>query len=270
MPATARTVFSIPSSPRSACGAISASIQPLAVSTFRARRLRGGVYGREHPLAMSNLVADDPASFVGLDDQVIGRLLGAPNTQTKRLGAAGDGDTLRRMLETGRCHWRSAQSRPLRHEVPRAGRFAWHFDSEGQQHVVCEVDNAGEDLVVVGLGEPWYIDLKTQACGRIETSVPHRVARLLLKAPGVSASVASLARQKLQPIGNLVPLPEPLRKRERLELRPTAILHLHCPQVTISRGMGWKREEQEVDLPLARVMFDYAGAEVGWQDGRPS
>ena len=246
----------------------SASIQPLAVSTFRARRLRGGVYGREHPLAMSNLVADDPASFIGLDDQVIGRLLGAPNTQTKRLGAAGDGDTLRRMLETGRCHWRSAQSRPLRHEVPRAGRFAWHFDSEGQQHVVCEVDNAGEDLVVVGLGEPWYIDLKTQACGRIETSVPHRVARLLLKAPGVSASVASLARQKLQPIGNLVPLPEPLRKRERLELRPTAILHLHCPQVTISRGMGWKREEQEVDLPLARVMFDYAGAEVGWQDGK--
>ena len=32
----------------------SASIQPVAVSTFRARRLRGGVYGREHPLAMSN------------------------------------------------------------------------------------------------------------------------------------------------------------------------------------------------------------------------
>ena len=32
--------------------------------------------------------------------------------------------------------------------------------------------------------------------------------------------------------------------------------------------MGWKREEQEVDLPLARVLFDYAGAEVGWQDGR--
>ena len=51
-------------------------------------------------------------------------------------------------------------------------------------------------------------------------------------------------------------------------MRPTPILHLHCPQVTISRGMGWKREEQEVDLPLARVLFDYAGAEVGWQDGR--
>ena len=59
-----------------------------------------------------------------------------------------------------------------------------------------------------------------------------------------------------------------MRKRERLEMRPTPILHLHCPRVTTSRGMGWKREEQDVDLPLARVLFDYAGAEIGWQDGR--
>ena len=82
----------------------------MAVSTFRARRLRGGVYGREHPLAMSNSAADDPARFVGVDDQLIGRLLGAPNAQTRRLGSVGDGDTLRRMLETGRCHWRNGRT----------------------------------------------------------------------------------------------------------------------------------------------------------------
>ena len=146
-----------------------AAIQPLAVSTFRARRLRGGLYGREHPLAMSNLVAEDPASFVAIDDQVIGRLLGAPNAQTKRLGSVGDGDTLRRMLETGRCHWRNGQGPALSFEEPRAGRFGWQFDSEGQQHVVCELEDARPDMVIVGLGEPWYIDLKATACGRIET-----------------------------------------------------------------------------------------------------
>ena len=108
-------------------------------------------------------MAEDPASFVGVDDQVIGRLLGAPNAQTRRLGSVGDGDTLRRMLETGRCHWRNGQSQPLTHEVPRAGRFGWHFDSEGQQHVVCELEPAGRDTIVVGIGEPWYIDLKNIA-----------------------------------------------------------------------------------------------------------
>jgi hypothetical protein len=245
-----------------------ASVQPVAVSIFRARRLRGGLYGREHPLAISNLVAEDPASFVGVEDQIIGRLLGGANAQTRRLGGVGDGDTLRRMLETRRCHWRNGQGSPLGYSEARIGRFGWRFDSEGQQHVTCELEEHGEDVVVVGVGEPWYIDLAQHACGPIETKVPHRVTRLLLKAPAVPAAVASLVRQKLQPSAAALPLPEPLRKRERLEIRPVPVLHLHCPRVTISRGMGWKREEQEVDLPLARIWFDYAGAEVGWQDGR--
>ncbi len=162
----------------------------------------------------------------------------------------------------------TARAPALSFEEPRAGRFGWHFDSEGQQHVVCELEQERSDIVVVGLGEPWYIDLKELSCGRIETGVPHRVTRLLLRAPAVPAAVASLVRQKLQPSAAALPLPEPLRKRERQEMRPTPILHLHCPRVTISRGLGWKREEQEVDLPLARVLFDYAGAEIGWQDGR--
>ncbi|MFO1074818.1 MAG: DEAD/DEAH box helicase [Geminicoccaceae bacterium] len=245
-----------------------ASVMPVAVSTFKARRLRGGLYGREHPLAIANLVAEEPASFVTLEDQVIGRLLGGGNAQTRRLGAVGDGDTLRRMLGSCRCHWRNGQSPPLAEGEALPGRFSWRFDSEGQQQVTCELEQALEDALVITVGEPWYIDLKAHRCGPIETRVPHRVARLLLKAPGIPAAVASLVRQKLQPSGAVLPLPEPLRKRERMEAKPTPVLHLHCPKVTISRGMGWKREEQEVDLPLARVSFDYAGAEIGWQDGR--
>ena len=46
------------------------------------------MYGREHPLAMSNLVADDPPRFVGMKDQLIGRLLGAVSAQTKRLAGS--------------------------------------------------------------------------------------------------------------------------------------------------------------------------------------
>ena len=271
MPATVPTASSTCSSRRSACGATRPRSSRSAVSTFRARRLRGGVYGREHPLAMSNLVADDPASFVGIDDQVIGRLLGAPNAQTKRLGSVGDGDTLRRMLETGRCHWRNGQSRArCAYEVPRAGRFGWQFDSEGQQHVVCELDNAAR--------RTWSSSASASpgtSISRTHGLRPDRDQRAASRRPTAAAgtrrcrrrSPASCARSCSR-VGDALPLPEPLRKRERLEMRPTPILHLHCPRVTISRGMGWKREEQDVDLPLARVLFDYAGAEVGWQDGR--
>ena len=255
----------------------SGAAQPIAVTTARARMLPGGAYGRDQPISIQTLSGDEPAGFVRLEDQIIGRLLaaginaaanGAASPQSRRLSGAADGETLRRMLETGRCYWRTGQGSPLTFAGPRPGRFGWRFDSEGQQHVTCEVEGAAEDVVIVGLGQPWYIDLKAGAAGPVTTDVPERLAVFLLRAPAVPATAATLVRQRLQPSGDLLPLPEPLKRRERVEIRPTPTIHLHCPQVTTSRGTGWKREEQDVDCPLARVTFDYGGCDVGWQDGR--
>ena len=247
--------------------------QPISVTTARARLLAGGAYGREQPIAIMSLVADEPASFVRLEDQIVGRLLafglnGVTNGQSRRLSGAADGEALRRMLETGRCHWRNLQGQPLRFAGERAGRFGWRFDSEGQQHVVCELDDVGEDAVIVGLGQPWYIDLQENIAGPISTDVPDHLAGFLLRAPAVPATAATVVRQRLQPTNDRLPLPEPLKHRERNEVRPKPTLHLHCPNLTISRGLGWKREEQDVDCPLAKVTFAYAGCEVSWQDGR--
>lgn len=242
--------------------------QPIMVVTVRARQLPGGAYGREQPIAIAHLVAEEAPSFVQLEDQIIGRLLGGVPNHTRRLGAAADGETLRRILATGRCHWRNGQGQPLRYGSPRRGRFYWRFDAEGQQRCICELESGGEETIIVALGQPWYIDVKTREVGPVETNVPERVATLLLRAPAIPAGVASLVRQKLQPAAEVLPLPEPLKKREQLEVKPVPCIHLHCPRVVVSRGLGWDRREEEVDLPLARVTFDYAGCEVGWQDGR--
>lgn len=242
--------------------------QPISVNTVRARRVRTGVYGREHALALGNLLAEDPPRFVTMKDHLIGRLLGSVNGSAKRLSGAADAEALLTMLETGRCHWRNSQSKALSIGDARPGHFAWRFDGEGQQHVICALSTAAEDVVVVALGQPWYIDLANMVCGRVDTGVPDRVARYMLQAPAIAPAAASVARQRLVPSGSVVPLPEPLRRRERLEVVPVPVLYLHCPRVTASRGLGWKREEEEVDLPLARFTFDYSGAEVGWQDSR--
>ncbi|MCX8101924.1 MAG: DEAD/DEAH box helicase [Geminicoccaceae bacterium] len=242
--------------------------QPIMVVTVRARQLAGGAYGREQPVSIANLVAEEAPSYVQLEDQIIGRLLGGVPNHNRRLGAAADGETLKRILETGRCHWRNGQGLPLRYAEPRKGRFYWRFDADGQQRCLCELERGGEDTLVVALGQPWYIDTKSREVGPVETTVPERVATLLLRAPAVPATVATVVRQKLQPSAELLPLPEPLKKREQLEVKPKPVMHLHCPRVLVSRGLGWDRREEEVDLPLARVTFDYAGCEVGWQDGR--
>ncbi len=244
--------------------------QPISINTARAKRLRSNAYGRENPVAIANLLADPAPGYVGLEDQVIGRLLGGGNGQSRRLGSRADGEALIRVLETGRCHWRNAASPPLHYVAdPRRGGFVWRFDSEGQQHLVCEVDDRHDDLVVVALGEPWYIDISTSEVGRVETGVDAALAGHLVNAPAIPAAAATIIRQRLVPSGERLPLPEPLKKRERLETRPQPILLLHCPSLVVHRGTGWRREEQEVDCPLARVAFDYAGAEIGWQDGRP-
>ena len=242
--------------------------QPIAVNLVRAKRLREGIYGREHPLAIANLTAEEPPAFVTLDDQVIGRLLGGVPSPLRRLGGSADAETLTRMIATGRCFWRSVRGTPLHLAEPRPGRLAWRFDSEGRQRLLCELDEMHEEMLITSLGGPWYIDMRSGACGRIETGAPPRLVSLLLRAPAVPPAAATLVRQKLAAHADRVPLPEPLRRRERVDVTPTPVLHLHCPTITVVRGSGWKREEEEVIVPLARLAFDYAGATVHWHDRR--
>src|SRR5262249_45268549 len=147
---------------------------PIAVNVARARRLRGEVYGREHPLALSNLLADDPPRFITMKDHLIGRLLGTVSGTSKRLSGAADAEALLTMVETGRCHWRNARNKALTIGEPRPGGFGWRFDSEGQQHVVCTLDEPSPDTAVVALGQPWYIDLANMICGRVDTGIPDR------------------------------------------------------------------------------------------------
>ncbi len=242
--------------------------QPVSVHTMRARQLRKDIYGRESPVAIANLVADEPPSFATLEDLVIGRLLGGVPSSTRRLAGIADAETLVRMIETGRCFWRSPRNPPLRLGPVRRGRFVWRFDKDGRQRLLCEVEPESAEVVVLALGDPWYVDTEASLCGRIDTGAESRLAALLLRAPAVPPDAATVVRQKLVTSGDRVPLPEPLRRRERVEVRPTPVLHLHAPEIKVVRGMGWKREEEAVIVPLARLSFDYMGAIVGWQDGR--
>ncbi|GBD40892.1 RNA polymerase-associated protein RapA [bacterium HR39] len=240
---------------------------PVAVNVFRARRLREDLYGREVPFAIVNLVGETPPSFATPDDLVLGRLLGGVPSSTRRLSGLADAETLVRMVETRRCFWRTLASAPLRLGPERRGAFVWRFDQEGQQRLRVELDD-GREVVIVPLGDPWYVDPETGEVGRIETGLEAPLATLLLRAPVIPPDVVGLVRQKMVQAGHRVPMPEPLRKRERLEVQPTPVLHLYAPQITVVRGSGWNRTEEQVEVPLARLSFDYAGALLPWYDRR--
>ena len=165
--------------------------QPISVSTVRTKRMRSNSYGREHPVVIGNLVGEHPPPYVGLEDQVIGRMLGGINAQSRRFAGLADAVTLERILATGRCHWRSTQSPPLSLIEPRRGRFSWRFDSEGRQRIVCELDQDGEETIIVSLGEPWFIDTANATCGKVETGLGQNIAGKLVAAPAVPPAAAT-------------------------------------------------------------------------------
>ncbi len=241
--------------------------QPISVQLVRARHLGEHVYRRETPISLASLSEGDPPPFATLDDLVIARMLGNGSAGSRRLAGAVDAEALKRMIATGRCFWYQARGRPLVLGPVRKGRFRWRFDDQGRQRLECRLE--GEDsALVLALGEPWYLDPDSGACGPIDTEVPAPVASLLLRAPRVAPEAATVARQKLVGLGSWVPLPEPLRKRERVEVRPVPQLHLYVVELRVERGMGWRKEVEHVPVPLARLSFDYMGVTVGWQDGR--
>ncbi len=243
-------------------------IQPVNLSVVKARILRGGVFGRLTPVAFSQLRGEDASSVFSIEDQVVGRLLGTGQGHVRRLSGDADAEMLRLILQTGRCYWRTAQSAPLSLSDPQKGQFCWQFDSDGQQRMICVLEKGAPDAIMIGVGVPWYVFPTMSCCGPVETGVSRRVSQLLLGAPAVPAAAATIVRQKLQINGAAIPLPEPLRKRERLEAKPIPCIHFHSPKVNVVKGAGWNRQEIAVDLPLARVSFDYSGTEIGWQDGR--
>jgi hypothetical protein len=261
-----------------------ASVQPVAVSTVRARRLRGGAYGREHPLALSNLTGEDPPAYVAIDDQLIGRLLGGGVAHSKRLGVPGDGETL----------GPHARDRPLplaqRPEPPadaRASRAA--AASAGASTArASSTSSASSRGPAAGHERQRQRRQRRRAHGRRRawaspgTSTWTRRPAARSRPACRSGSPASCSRRRpcrprspascARSSSRALRLPAARAAQaarapgDQAGPRPPPAL----PPVTVSRGQGWKREEEEVELPLARICFDYAGAEVGWQDGRSS
>ena len=246
-----------------------AAIQPLAVSTFRARRLRGGLYGREHPLAMSNLVAEDPASFVAVDDQVIGRLLGgaertdqAAGLGRRRRHAAPDaGDRplplaqrpgLQPCRSRGRGPAGSAGASTARASSTSSASWRTRAPTWSSSAWASPGTSISRSWPAAGSRPECRIGSRGCCCGRRPCPPP---------SPAWSARSCSPA-----PRPSSCPSPCASASGRRCARRRCSTCTAR--RVTTSRGLGWKREEQEVDLPLARVLFDYAGADIGWQDGR--
>ncbi|MHB8146558.1 MAG: SWIM zinc finger family protein, partial [Vulcanimicrobiaceae bacterium] len=134
------------------------------------------------------------SSFAMQEDRDIGRLLefsGLIPGQSGRTSAHVALDLVLRMLcATGRAHWHTRESPPLRLGDPIVSEFSWRADADGR----ARPSIAGEGLVLLPTDPPWYVDPVRNVAGVVDLGVPPSVAGTLAAAPALSARQAERAR----------------------------------------------------------------------------
>ncbi len=236
----------------------------LALGAQVVRPLKSGGYGQGREWNPDNL-ATSSARFVSAEDHAIGRLL-ATSAYSFPAGLSSDPDIadllLRRLIATGRCHWRSKENPPLSQGQARPGRLGWHLTVDGRQ--VPRLEAGDEGLVALPGAAPWYVDPERHEAGPLDCGLPIRLVRALLHAPPVApeqaARLGAALAERLP--GVAIPPPRPDIVEEIRDAPPTPHLRLVTVELPVPRYSWYRNADMDTRSDLALLRFDYAGTLV--------
>ncbi len=234
-----------------------------------ARRRKDGSFGTLRPYALQNL-GYTTASFTVPEDLIIGRLLGSLQglgvPRVARLEVLAT--AFERMIATGRCYWQSTTNPPLSRGAHRVAQLSWTIDSDGRQRPA--VAGGGLSLTALALLPPWYVDTVTWQAGPLDLGLPPTIAAAILRAPSLAPSQVPRLRRTWEVGLAGLAVPAPRAAVEALTIEDDPVVHL---SVTMQRvtypatqrwsGGLWHREPaRSLDVPAARLAFDYGGTLV--------
>jgi superfamily II DNA or RNA helicase len=128
------------------------------------------------------------------------------------------------LLATGRAHWHSPSTPPLRRADVDDAKFAWRIDaSDGRQRAGIDGRKSARLLPSDPL---WYADPETNAAGTIDLGIAAELASALALAPSLNANQARRAHTMWHriPIAHAVPPPQSDVRLRVVERDP--IVHL--------------------------------------------
>ena len=202
---------------------------------------------------------DTPARYLRPSDRSILRRLARMQYGVIDLARDDDPpDLLRRIIATGRAHWRALDG-PVLHEEPiRPGRIVWQLREGGTQQAVLEIDPG---LIGLRFNSLWYADPISGAIGPLNLDLPSNVAIRLLAAPPIPADHVRKVAAEIARLLPALTVPVPL------ELPPPEILqgpvkpHLRFMQGTKAFNPPRARSRHTVSdalaTPLVRLAFGY-------------
>ncbi len=248
----------------------------LRVSVLVAYRLKSGGYGNNHPFGLMRLgsLISPPAYLQPADRDLLPLLYARAMMDPGRqpcLDGPGSGELLRRMLETGRCHWQEVNGPLLGVGAERDLEPDWEPpDDAGCQAPRLRADPPVDRLLPVD--PPWYLDLERQVCGPARSSLPPTLLRQWIEAPPVPPDAVARVGAALAEAP--VPLPPPATV-ELVEKEAPPL----CPVLRLGRirrdhwGQGWEYDPTPGGWgyeyrAVAWLHFEYEGLEVSPRDDR--
>jgi superfamily II DNA or RNA helicase len=201
-----------------------------------------------------------PAKYLRPSDLII---LTRLSRRTGHGGTQADddpGDTLRRILGTGRARWGTAEGPALGEGPERLGQITWITRPDASQQATLALD---EGLLGVRIPAAWYVEPGTGLVGPVGVDLPPRVVVRLLNAPSIPPEAAAEVRAQLSrrmPTAK-VPVPAELQPPEpvRATMRPL----LRLISGTLPRDPSYGRGSAQVlghglyAVPLARLSYQY-------------
>jgi hypothetical protein len=201
-----------------------------------------------------------PAKYLRPSDRVILARLSQRSGYQGPSPEDDPGDTLRKILATGRARWGSAEGPAMTLGAERQGQIAWTTRADAAQHAILSLD---EGLTGLRIPAPWYVDTSARTIGPVCLGMPPRMAARLLNAPAIPPEAAAEVRaqlsRRLPAVKAAVP-PEPEAPDVvRAPMRPALRLMSGALPMDPSHGRGTAQQLRHglYTVPLARLTFHY-------------
>jgi SNF2 family DNA or RNA helicase len=172
------------------------------------------------------------------------------------------------LIATGRCCWLKPQNPPLILTSAQQAEIDWQIDDEGCQ--ILQYKIAGKSCRVFSIDQLWYLDEEERSLGPLETGLNKQLAKSLLSAPKIPPEQTKVVVDLLTQHTGTAHIKQPIVFTETKVARIKPIPHLSLFQTSLKMIGNQKSYWQPIQVkkPLAKLVFDYQGVQVPWEDKR--
>jgi SNF2 family DNA or RNA helicase len=168
---------------------------------------------------------------------------------------------LEEIINTGRCFWQQEENSIvgpiLSLGKTRLAKVSCKINSNATQQFICKTKE-NHDYTIATI-PCWYVDLSTNSCGKIETSINNDQLALLIKSPAINPDEIDLVNQELTPItvdDKNFTLPKKLPKAKIQDVRPTPCLHFTAKKILV--------QYYYQEIIVAELSFKYLGQKIAF------